>query len=116
MSLETKEIKAIEAKVKAIHDKNSGKQSKANRRDNILYGLLALLYLVLIVSALIGQAWGAALSTLAIAMWLGMVWFQARYINQLRFVIDTQFDLRKLEQEEIFSIVDKAPTAKKGKK
>lgn len=97
----------IEAKVKAVHDKHSGRKSEANRKNLYLYGGGALFFLVLIVFAVANQAWMGILLPLNGLLWLGVAWVQATLIVRQHYTIAVMHDLHDLERDELHEIVDK---------
>lgn len=107
-------LKAIGNKVKAIYDRHSGVKSRELRRNNLLYGALALFYLALIVFAVVIQAWSSILTVLGLALWMGLVWMQAGTIAEQRFIIMVQQDLHDLERDELERVIE-AGTKKQPK-
>lgn len=110
------EERKLEAKVKAIHDKHSGIQSKRDLRDNILYGIMATLYLVLIVVGAVNGNWSMAFLVAATLLWVSVVWMQSKHINLLQFIVNVQRDLRDLETKEVLEVLSREDKPKKGKK
>lgn len=101
MSLTKSESKELESKIKAIYDKNSGKHSRDNRINGVMYGLMGLSYLVLIALAAVSNSWHTVIFAVAMGLWVLVVWIQSKTITMQRFVIDTQHDLRDLEHREL---------------
>lgn len=101
MALTEQKLKDIDDKIQAVESVHSGEKSRSHRRNLLVYGGMALLYLVLIVILLANQGWTGALSILGAMIWLGLVWFQAYLIVEQRFVISMMQSLHELEREEV---------------
>ncbi len=101
MALTKNQKNELAEKVQAIHEEHSGIQSRTDRRNTLLYSVLALLYLALMVFDLTQKDYAMALMWVIVLLWVVNVWIQSRLISFQDFLIKVQRDLRDLEMDEI---------------
>lgn len=100
-------ITSIGVKAEALEVKERGRLNKANRRDNIFWGLFGAFYLVMAVISVVRGDWGQLLFTLAVGMWSPMIWLLNKQLNHQRYIINMMSGLRDIENDALMARVEK---------
>lgn len=109
-----KKLDSIDKDVEKLREECDEKLKSRNRFDMRVNVTIFALYLVFIVVAIARGDLVNALTVLVYSIWLAIVWMKEAENNNLRFIIDMQDGLRKMESKELDKLNSMLVAKKEG--